>query len=541
MNRRDFFSITAPFAASPRDRGPAARRGDGSQVPAFARRSETGLSPYAGAWDYPHAAHLLRRAMVGPREDEIRQAVADGMEGTLAKLMQPFDPDLSGIDSFAGQDPRVRPPSDPTEFQAYQTQMLQNRERLTRWQIKVIATSPVSIQERMVMLWSNHFTSELEVVNFPEYMYWQNRRIRSFALGNVREFARAITKDMAMLIYLDGLKNFKTGGRSNINENYGRELMELFTLGVTDWDGRANYTETDVVEGARSLSGYVPTMSSRGIEYFGLESEFSAQRWDAGTKTYLGRTGAWKADDVIDIIFSERAEQAARFICEKIYRAFVYDVPDRVVVAQMAATLLASNWEVRPVIDELLRSEHFYDETNIGALEKSPVDYMVGIVRGLRLGAVPDFDLPTVNRFSRDFTTRIGALGQVVLDPPNVKGWPGGRTWISTSTLPPRQKFALDVVDGKLVGPNRVKYYTLDVKAFADQFSDFDDAQVLVDEMTRFLLNTAPSAKERETLLATMLNGSPVYEWSSLDDSQRVDRIELYLKALFQLAKFQLM
>jgi uncharacterized protein (DUF1800 family) len=535
MNRRDFLTV--------RSRGLSAGSHGGAQTPSavHARRSDTGLTPYAGPWEYPQAAHLLRRAMVGPRHSEITQAVSNGMSATVALLLEPFTPDATGIEGFAGQDPRIRPPRDPVEAQAFQQLLQQNRERLVRWQMRTVATSPVSIQERMVLLWMNHFTSELEVVNFAEFMHGQNVLIRRFALGNFKEFTRAITKDMAMLIYLDGLKNFKTGGRSNINENYSRELMELFTMGVTDWSEQPNYTETDVVEGARSLTGYVAKLSTKGLEYIGLESEFSAVRWDAGQKTYLGRTGAWDTDDVIDIIFEVRADQTAKFVCEKLYRAFVYDIPDRVVITEMAELFRASNWEIRPVVEALLKSAHFYDVTNVGALEKSPADYMLGMVRGLGLGNVPDFpDVATVNRFTRDLATRMGALGQIFFDPPNVKGWPGGRTWISTSTLPPRQKFALDVIDGRLVGANRQRIYTFDIPAFVSQIADFEDAEAIVDGVTPFLLNSPPSEKERQMLLETLLNGSPVYEWPNLDESQRVDRTELYLKALVQLAKFQL-
>lgn len=543
MNRRDFLTVPASAATRrTRDRGLAARRGDGSQVPVVhARRSNTGLSEYAGPWTYTQAAHLLRRAMVGPRHAEITAAVAAGMNATVAQLLTPFTPELTLITDFAGQDPQVRPPRDQTspEYQVFQQNLQQRKELIARWQVRTLAISPVSIQERLVLMWSNHFTSETQVVNFAEFMHRQNARIREHSLGNFKEFARAITKDVAMLIYLDGLKNYKTGQRININENYSRELMELFTMGVTDWSGAPNYTETDVAEGARGLSGYIVTMSSKGIDYLGLESAFEPTRWDNGQKTYLGRTGAWKADDVIDIIFDQRAEQTARYACEKIYRAFVYDVPDRVVIDEMATLLRSGNWELKPVIERLIKSEHFYDVTNIGALDKSPIDYLVGMIRGLGLGAVPDFTAGTT-RFTRDLMTRLDTLGQLVFDPPNVKGWPGGRTWISTSTIAPRQKFALDVIDEKLVGVNRAKIYTFDFAAFAKSFSDFDDAEALVDDMALFLLNTPPSTAERATLLETMLNGSPVYEWPQVEESQRVDRVKLYLKAIVQLAKFQL-
>ncbi|MBC8144236.1 MAG: DUF1800 domain-containing protein [bacterium] len=544
MNRRDFLTVPAPVANKrSRDRGLAARRGDGSQVPAVhARRSNTGLAPYAGPWTYTQAAHLMRRAMVGPRDSEIRAAVTAGMHNTIELLMAPFTPDLAMISDFAGVDPQVRPPRDQTspEYALFQQNLQQRRELIARWQIRTIANSPVSIQERMVLMWSNHFTSETQVVNFSEFMYWQNNRIRQHALGNFKDFTRAITKDMAMLIYLDGIKSFKTGQRGNINENYSRELMELFTMGVSDWNNTPNYTETDVAEGARALTGYIMTQSTKGIDYVGLNSAFEPTRWDNGQKTYLGRTGAHNADNIIDIIFEQRADQTAKYVCEKIYRAFVYDVPDRVVIAEMATKFRDSNWQIAPVVDQLLKSEHFYDETNIGALDKSPIDYLVGMVRGLALGAVPDFVVGQTNRFTRDLTNRLSTLGQLVFDPPNVKGWPGGRTWISTSTIAPRQKFALDVIDEKLVGQNRAKIYTFDVAAFAKSFSDFDDAEVLIDDISQYLLNTVPSSAERASLLATMLNGSPVYEWPQVEESQRVDRVKLMLKALFVLAKFQL-
>lgn len=546
MNRRNFVTFGRHGGAI------ALRTGDGSRSqipPAFARRSSSGLEPFAPSgsnpWNYQKAAHLLRRTMAGPTDPEIRVALAAGLDATVATLLTPFAPPTGDIATWAGQDPQIRPPAQGTpEFDTFQQQYQQRREQILRWWLRTIATSPVSIQEKMTFFWHNHFTSELQVVNFPEFMHTQNMLLRANMLGNFKQLVKDVTKDVAMLIYLDGIKNFKTGQRDNINENYSRELLELFTTGVVDWDGTPNYTEVDIAEGARALSGYSGTLSDKGPAFAGLRSQFIQSRWDSGNKTYLGQTGAWKADDVVDIIFAQRPQQVARFVCGKLYRAFVYDVIDPVIVDAMAQTFRDNNWELRPVVEQLLKSAHFFDVTNIGALEKSPVEYMIGMIRGMGLTNVPDFASGATSRTGRDLANRLMNLGQTLFEPPNVKGWPGGRTWVSTSTLPPRQKFAIDMANDRL-SVQRAKAYTLDPIVFASQFPGAapgpGQLRKLTVEMTEFLLNTPPSAKEEEMLFQTILDGGVEYEFNLEDPAQRPDaRIRKFLAAVVQLAKFQL-
>ncbi len=549
MNRRNFLTVSAPRAANPRAAGQAiAPNGFGTSQnpPAFLRRSDTGLEPYAGPWTYAQAAHLLRRCMVGPTDAEIRKAVTDGMNATVAKLLQPFAPDLALIADWAGTDAWVAPatrPGDPTyatDFAAWQTELFRRREMILRWWQQVVAASPISIQERMTLIWHNHFVSELQVVNFAEFMYTQNQLLRAKCLGNFKQLAKDVTKDMAMLIYLDGVKNWKRGNRNNINENYARELQELFTMGVADWDGNPNYTQTDVSEAARALSGWTFTTSTKGTNYGGLASQFVESSWDNGNKTFLGQTGKWKADDVVDIIFAQRGDQVARYICEKLYRNFVYDVPDRVVVQQMADTFKSGNWEIQPVMEQLLKSAHFYDDTNIGAMERSPVDYMIGMIRGMGLTAVPDFNAQATGRTGRDLSSRLQTLGMQLFDPPNVKGWPGGRTWISTSSLPVRQKFGIDVSNAALKLQGR-PIYTLDPVAFAKGFPAPNDIHQLAEDMAQFLFNTPPSTLEATALYNTLLDGGVDYEWDINDPDQKAgERIKKFLAAAAQLAKFQL-
>lgn len=504
-------------------------------------RSSAGLEPYSGPWGYAQAAHLLRRCMVGPTDVEIRRAVVDGMNATVDRLLTPFEPALTLIDDWAGKDPQVRPAS-TDEQQAFQDMVFVHREGLQKWWHLTIATSPVSIQERLTIFWHNHFTSELQAVNLSEWMLGQNQLLRKNILGNLKQLAKDVTKDMAMLIYLDNIKNYKTGNRDSINENYARELMELFTCGVSDWEGNPNYTQDDVHEAARALSGYNFSPSSLGALYGSLNSTWVQARWDSGNKTILGKTGAWRPEDVVDIIFSERADQVAKFVCGKLYRAFVYDILDRDMVTAMADILRNGNWEIRPVIEQLLKSAHFYDETNIGAIQKSPVDYMIGIVRGWNLGisSIPDF-VPATGRSSQDLRNRLNALGMTLFDPPNVKGWPGGRTWVSTSTLPTRQKFAIDVANGALRSRGSA-IYSFDAIAFAKTFPDYDDIEKLAENMGLFLLNIPPSDKEKESLYETLLDGGKSYEWDIEDPDQKpAERIKKFLAAAVQLAKFQLL
>jgi len=546
MNRRDFLTIGNPLnggASLPRNRGEETTHGP--QI--FMRRSATGLEPWApggdDGWDYAKAAHLLRRCMIGPTETEIRAAVDAGLEGTLASLLTPFTPPLTLIADWAGQDPQIRAAgADETSVNQFLAELLRKGVALHSWWLDVMARSPVSIQERMTLFWHGHFTSELQVVKAAEFMYGQNQLLRRSALGNFKQMVKDVTKDMAMLVYLDGVQNSKRGTKSNINENYARELMELFTMGPVDWDANPNYTQSDVSEAARALSGYTATTSSKGSGYVGLASQFTALLWDSGQKTVLGRTGAWKADDVVDIIFSERSDQVAKFICAKIYRAFVYDIPDPVVVTAMAETFRSSNWELAPVIRELLRSAHFFDLTNIGALDKSPVDYVIGLVRGLGLGNVPDLLTSGVSRLSQDLRNRLTTYGMTLFDPPNVKGWPGGRSWISTSTLPLRQKFGLDIMDKAIKVPRSSDiYYRFDPIAFAKRFSAPGDIHALSQEMSRFILNVPPSEMEAQQLYAALLDGGVDYEWSIDDPEQKPDeRIRKFLKVAFQLAKYQL-
>jgi uncharacterized protein (DUF1800 family) len=543
MNRREFLTLDpAPSADLKKTAIPA-----GDPPPYFT--SSRGLDRYhptpGDPWDYGKAAHLLRRAMIGPTDAEIRSAVEEGLDATIERLTRPFEPTRDLIDYWAGEEPSISPPEgDQALGLAWTAEKLKRRELLGRWYLKVIVTAPVTLQERMTLFWHNHFVSEMRVVEYAEWMYGQNQLLRRSALGNFRQLVRDITIDMAMLIYLNGVDNYVAWNGRFINENYARELMELFTIGPVDWEGRPNYSQEDVREGARALSGWARTASPRGEHYAGLASRFVEDRWDPGEKSFLGRKGAWRALDVVDIIFEERAEQAARFICEKLYRQFVHDIPDRRIVAGMASTLRGAGWEIEPVLRQLLTSEHFYDPINIGALDHDIINYHIAFIRGMKLRNIADFD-PALPIFPPgDLLGRLLKLGQMPFYPPNVKGWPRGRAWVSASTLPARQKFAIDVVTARTTEadrPSDYPRYAFDPIALARSFPNPDDPRLLCRDIATFLLGTPPSEKEVEMLLATLIGGGVDYEWDLNDMAQRpADRIRRMLKALVLLPKFQL-
>jgi uncharacterized protein (DUF1800 family) len=249
----------------------------------------------------------------------------------------------------------------------------------------------------------------------------QNALLRSYALGNVRELTQRVCVDPAMLIYLDNVHN----EAAHPNENFARELMELYTLGI------GNYSEVDVREAARAWTG-IRIRRATGEVYV------DARLHDAGVKTVLGRTGAFNGSDVVDIIFAQPA--AARFFAAELLTFFVYADPEPELVDAVAAQLRAHDFALAPVMATLLSSNVFYSARAYRALVKSPVEFVVGSYR--LFGA------------SKAEPTALGALrrmSQTLFYPPNVKGWPGGSAWLSTSTLLARENFANALMTAKVV------------------------------------------------------------------------------------------
>jgi uncharacterized protein (DUF1800 family) len=312
-------------------------------------------------------------------------------------------------------------------------------------------------------------------------------------------------------------------------------------VGILDWDSKPNYTQADVSEGARALTGLTARDTKDDPNVWERFSVYMPDHHDDGMKTYLGRTGAWRPENIVDLIFTERSVQASRFICTKLYRAFVYDRPDRTIVDGMATTLRDNNWEIQPVLVQLLRSAHFFDVENIGALVKSHVELHTGLIRSLQLQRIPDFMYAEDSGRSNDLYRRLLALGEVPLYPNNVQGWLIGRNWVNSSVLPARMKFALDVAMGSISSSSDGPLYTFDPASFARSFPASDSFDEIFDSICAFMLPSPPSKQEHDMLYQTFLDGGVPYEWSLDDPAQKPEiRIRKLLAAIVTLPAFQL-
>ena len=363
--------------------------------------------------------HLLARTGLGaPRRAELdalrqssyRDAVRTLLAATRSKTATPT-PEWQSPGPGA-----ITPQMTREERQAIQRLRAMDGNALKGWWWTELIATPSPLTEHMVVFWHNHFTSSLRKVKLPDLLYRQNALYRQHALGNFATLLRGVARDPAMMVYLDTNQNRAAAP----NENFARELMELFTLG----EGHG-YTETDVREAARAFTGwrYRP----------GTGAVFDRRVHDAGRKSVLGETGAFTGDDVIDILL--RQPRTAEFLTEKLWREFVSSEPDAALVRRLAARFRETGYEVAPLVEALLLTDAF--RAARGTLMKSPVELVGGTFR--LFGASP--------RDPRVLSVLGRSMGQDLFDPPNVKGWPGGFEWVDTANLPIRHAFLHNAAD----------------------------------------------------------------------------------------------
>ncbi|HVE90013.1 MAG TPA: DUF1800 domain-containing protein [Burkholderiaceae bacterium] len=293
---------------------------------------------------------------------------------------------------------------------------------LRGWWLREMVATPSPLTERMTLFWHNHFVSAQPKVRYTQLMYRQNVLLRAHALGRFDELLHGVAKDPAMLIYLDSATN----RRGSPNENFAREVMELFTL------GEGKYSEEDIKQAARAFTGWSIDVESGGFMFRRLLH-------DDGEKTVFGKSGNFDGDAVLDIILAQPA--AAEFIVRKLWREFVSPQPDEVRVKKIAAQFRASGWSIAQPVRALLLQPEVIARDEDNALVKSPADLMVGFVR--QSGA--QLSQPVAAAVA------LAGMGQNLFSPPNVRGWPGGDAWINTHTLLARKQFlerALNVSPG---------------------------------------------------------------------------------------------
>ena len=415
------------------------------------------LTPIAATeWNYDRAAHLLSHAGFGGTPAEIETLTKAGLDAAVRSLvhyeripnpkMQPFvesglwDPTLAafpesrpeatdraeregasmGIASKPSGNRPVQPVSDRF-FYWLRATMLETR-RLGYWWANRMLQTTHPVEQKMALLWHGHFATHENKVRDYRKMVQQIDLFERGATGNLRELAVKVAQNPAMLYFLDAQYNVKGAP----NENFAREVMELFTMGV------GNYTEKDVRECARAFTGW----------YFDdLAFKVEPRKHDGGTKTFLGRTGDFDGVDVLKIIFEQPV--TAEFLAAKIYRFLVRDEMSPELRRKLGAVLRDHDYEVKPLLTVIFSSKDFYSQASYGGHIKGPVEHVVTMLKQLgaaEIPGVPDFNQSTI------------AMGQHLLNPPSVAGWAGGKSWITPGLLIARGNFARDVLIPDMTG-----------------------------------------------------------------------------------------
>ncbi len=348
---------------------------------------------------------LLWRAGMGATPAQIDAATAKGYAGAVDDMLNYPDVPASAPDLPAWPaQPKGKLTGDEKTALAKEINQAnqQGIKTASSWWAGLMRTSPTPLQENLTLFWHNHFATANDKVRRPAYMLQQNQLFRAMGAGKFVDLLIAVSKDPAMLVWLDGRENV-TG---HPNENWSREVMELFTLGI------GNYTEQDVREGARASTGW--TLSYDG------QVAFAPKRFDSGAKTILGQTGAFNLDDFSRLLAGK--PQTAQYLSSKLFRWFVGDDPGNADLAPMLDAWNATGGEIRSVLRALFLSDAFTPERAASAHIKNPAAWTIGAVRGLESDVTND-----------QIVTMLDQQGMRLFYPPNVGGWPNGPAWISPS------------------------------------------------------------------------------------------------------------
>jgi uncharacterized protein (DUF1800 family) len=385
---------------------------------ALSLASASGTPAPAQTLGYDDARHLLNRTGFGATQSEVEHFARMTREEATRKLLADahtvaITPPPAWVGTAdALRYPRAGEKATDAEKKMFVQQQVREGLELRGWWVGEMLVTPSPLTERMTLFWHNHFVSSQQKVKLADLMYRQNVTLRGNALGNFGDMLHAIARDPAMVIYLDSAQNRK----GTPNENFAREVMELFTL------GEGNYAEQDIKEAARAFTGWSIDRNT---------GEFVFRRFihDGGSKTVLGRSGNLDGDQVLDILLAQ--PQTAEFITRKLWRDFVSPDPDETEVKRIARRFRDSRYDIKVALYALLTSDAFYARGNRATLIKSPVELVVGALRQFELK--PSETLP--------FAVAAAGMGQNLFSPPNVKGWPGQDTWINASTLLARKQF----------------------------------------------------------------------------------------------------
>ena len=393
------------------------------------------LEPLPGSqWNTTTAAHLMNRAGFGGSPADIESLRQMG-PGRAVSWFVDYEriPDGTPAPDWAQPDPKllatreaIRNAADPETKRMLQQQ--QNQEEYSQmadlryWWIRRMALGPRPFQEKMTLFWHGHFATSFDKVRTPYFLWLQNETLRQNATGNFNQLLIAASEDPAMLNYLDGARSNK----NRPNENFAREVMELFTL------GEGHYTEQDIQQAAKAYTGW-------GMAKDRLHYEYHRNNHDDGPKTIFGQTGNFTGEDVLNMICAK--PECAQFIAKKIWRFFAQDQPPQPIVDALAAEFHKSGMDLKHLMSVIFRSKEFYAPDVIRSQIKSPVQWLIASTHQLQ-APLPTQPMSLV---------MLSQLGEELFNPPNVKGWDGGIAWITTNNLLDRDNFAAALVEGDRV------------------------------------------------------------------------------------------
>lgn len=481
-------------------------------------RTATGLTPYSGSWTENEVIHLLKRTMFGAKFSDVSYFTGKTMSEAVDELLNPTAPlPAPPVKEYDGVTGAITPDNDvaagATWINSVSTDgAIQSRRRgsLKKWWIGCQLNQDRSIREKMLLFWHNHFATETNDIGNGNLSYNHVNLLRTNALGNFKSLVRSITIDSAILYYLNGRYNTSTAP----DENYARELQELFTIGK---ENNPNYNEDDVKAAARALTGW--RVYNNLLPY---PSYFTSSRHDANRKDFstfynsafiTGRTGATagdlELDDLLNIIFAKNVI-VSRFIAKKLYRFFVYSEIDATaeinVIEPLAFVLRSNNWEIKPALSALLKSEHFYDAINMGAQIKSPLDHTIAVCREWNI-VFPNNGSEYLDayRMWNYIQATAANANQNLGDPPNVAGWPAYyqtpqfyELWVNTDTLPKRNQFT-DIMIGNGYTNNGKKIW-IDAVEFTKTLPNAGDPNYLITDVLKVIFQIELSQASRDQL-----------------------------------------
>ena len=494
-------------------------------------RTFSGINTYNGPWTANEVAHLLKRTMFGSTPEDINFFSAMSMSQAVDQILTvPVTAPAPPVKNYTN----TNIPTTDADYNIAMGQTWvtintanadgQRRSSFKAWWLGLMLNQERNIGEKMTLFWHNHFATESNDIGRAIWAYNNNALCRRNALGNFKQFVRTMTLDVAMLRYLNGYLNISTAP----DENYSRELLELFTLGK---ENNPNYTEADVKAAARVLTGWKIDGNTNAYSFNSSQHDTTGKLFSSFFNNYTlpGRSGATSGDleltDLINMIFGKSAE-VSRFIVKKLYRYFVYYKIDAAteanVITPLAQILASNNWEIKPVLTALFKSEHFYDVLNQGCFIKTPIDLVVSSSR--EFGVVYPASSDYVNAYNMwsYIQSYASLLQQNIGDPPDVAGWKAyyqepqfHEIWINTDTYPRRNLFTDTMITSGYT--RNGQKIVIDPVAFVKRLSNPSDPNALINESLRILYRIDVSANTKATLKKQILlsNQDQDFYWTN--------------------------